>query len=142
MGLFGFLKGKRMVKGSIGYFDLEGWWISAFSDEERQYIQKKFQPLGSLGDSLTSGEISYTSQTAVGLLWALAGWFSMEEERPIAYKILEKAEELSKTETLVLDVHFLYGEKINIYYNGSSPLSISGNTNNSNHLYSVLPINM
>lgn len=116
MGLFGFLKGKRMVKGSIGYFGLEGWWLSAFSDEERQYIQKKFQPLGSSGDSLMSGEISYTSQTAVGLLWALAGWFSMEEERPIAYKILEKAEELSKTETLVLDVHFLYGEKINIYY--------------------------
>ncbi len=28
------------------------------------------------------------------------------------------------------------------FYNGSSPLSISGNTNNSNHLYSVLPINM
>ncbi len=31
---------------------------------------------------------------------------------------------------------------VDVDYNGSSPLSISGNTNNSNHLYSVLPINM
>lgn len=116
MGLFGFLKGKKRVRGSIGYFGLEDWWFSAFSTEERQYIQEKFQPLGASGDSLTSGDISYTSETAVGLLQALAGRFSKEEERPIAYKIIEKAEELSTAETRILDVHSLYEEKIKIYY--------------------------
>jgi len=116
MGLFGFLNGKKRIKGSIGYFGLEDWWLSAFSDEERRYIQEKFQPLGASGDSLTSGDISYTTQTAVGLLYTLAGWFSKEEERPIAYKIIEKAEELSTAKTRILDVHFLYGEKLKIYY--------------------------
>ena len=116
MGLLGFLNGKKRIKGSIGYFGLEDWWLSAFSDEERRYIQKIFQPLGASGDSLTSGDISYTSQTAVCFLHALAGWFSKEERRPSAYKILEKAEKLSTAETRILDVHFLYGEKLKIYY--------------------------
>ena len=34
----GFLKGKKRVKGSIGYFGLEDWWLSAFSEDERRYI--------------------------------------------------------------------------------------------------------
>ena len=67
MGLFGFLSKKKRIKGSIGYFGLQDWWLSAFSDEERRYIQEKFRPLGASGDSLTSGDISYTTETAVGL---------------------------------------------------------------------------
>ena len=116
MGFLGSLKGKKRVKGSIGYFGLEDWWLSAFSEDERRYIQQKFQPLGSSGDSLTSGEIRYTSQTAVSLLTALAGWFSKEKDRYIAHKILQKAEELAESGTHVLDLHFLFMEKIKIYY--------------------------
>ena len=115
MGLFGFFSGKKQIKGNIGYFGLEDWWLSAFSEEERRYIQGKFQPLGSSGDSLTSGEISSTSQTGVGLLHALAGWFAKKDDRSLAYRMLDKAEELSKTEACVLDVHFLYGAKISLY---------------------------
>lgn len=113
MGLFG---KKERIKGSIGYFGLQDWWLSAFTEEERQYIDERFQPLGSSGNSLTSGDISHTTETAVGLLYALAGWFSKENERTIAYKILEKAETLLNHETRILDVHFLYGQKIKILY--------------------------
>ena len=116
MALFGFLKRKKQIKGTIGYFGLENWWLSSFSDEERKYIENRFQPLGFSGGSLTSVDITYTSQTNVGLLQGLAGWFSKEEDRHIAYRILEKAEELSKNEECVLDIHFLYGEKLKLYY--------------------------
>lgn len=116
MGLFDFRKSQKRIQGSIGYFGLGDWWLSAFSDEERRHIQSTFQPLGSTGDSLTSGVINYTSLTAVGLLQALAGWFSKADDRPIAHKILEKAEKLSKMQTPVLDIHFLCQQKINIYY--------------------------
>ncbi len=116
MGLFSFLSGKKRVKGTIGYFGLEEWWLSAFSEKERQYIRDQFQPVGFSSDSLTSGDISYTSQTSVGFLNALAGWFMKKEDRPLAYKILKKAEELSRTEATILDVHFLYGQKLSIYY--------------------------
>lgn len=38
------------------------------------------------------------------------------EDRYIAYRILEKAEELSKIEEHVLDIHFLYSAKSELYY--------------------------
>jgi tetratricopeptide (TPR) repeat protein len=116
MGLYGFVSGNERIKGTIGYFGLEEWWLSAFSDEERRYVQGKFQPLGSSGDSLTSGEITYSSQSAVGLLHALAGWFANKNDRSLAYRMLDQAEELSKLDANVLDVHFLFGEKLSLYY--------------------------
>lgn len=116
MGLLDFFSKPKKTKGLIGYFGLESWWHSEFSEDERRHIAATFQPLGSSGDSLTSGDISYTSQTAVGVLHNLAGWFSKEIDRPIAHKILKKAEELSETEGSVLDAHFLYGQKLGIYY--------------------------
>jgi hypothetical protein len=115
MALFGFGKSPKRIQGSIGYFGLDDWWLRAFSDDERRYIQATFQPLGSSGNSLTSGAISWTSQTAVGLLGVLAGWFSKPEDRGIAHKILDKAAELSK-DAPVLDVHFLCQQMIETYY--------------------------
>jgi tetratricopeptide (TPR) repeat protein len=116
MGLFGSSKQSRRVQGSIGYFGLQDWWLSAFSDDERQHILTTHQPLGSSGHSLTQGTVSYTSQTAVGLLWALAGWFTKEPDRPIAHRMFDKAEEIAQDGAAVLDVHFLYGQEIAIYY--------------------------
>lgn len=116
MGLMSLFSKNRKVNGLIGYFGLEDWWLSEFNDEERKHIVETFLPLGSSGQALESGEISYTSQTAVALLQNLSGWFSKEKDRSIAYKLIEKAEELSKTEGSILDVHFLYGHKLSIYY--------------------------
>lgn len=115
MGLFDFLKPQPQIRGSIGYFGLGDWWLTTFSDEERQHILQVFQPLGSSGDSLTSGSISYTSESAVGLLQSLAGWFTKDQDRPIAHKMLDKAEELA-VGSPVLDRHFLYGQEIGTYY--------------------------
>jgi len=116
MGLFDFLRQPPQVQGRIGYFGLQDWWLSAFSDKERQYIQATHQPLGESGDLLTTGAIGYSGQTPVGLLWCLAGWFTKEQDRSIAYRILDKAEELASSGAPVLDRHFLYGQEINIHY--------------------------
>jgi hypothetical protein len=116
MWLFGFGKRPRRIQGYIGYFGLEDWWLSVFSDEEREHIQTTFQPLGSSGDELTKGKMDGTSQTAVGLLTALAGWFARKQDRPIAYRMLYKAEEVVNSGVSVLDKHFLYGQEIAIYY--------------------------
>lgn len=116
MGLLDFFTKPKKAKGLIGYFGLESWWLSEFTEEERKHIATTFQPLGLSGTSLTSGDISQTSQTAVRLLRDLSGWFSKEKDRPIAHKLLAKAEELSESEGSVLDTHFLYGQKLEIYY--------------------------
>ena len=116
MSLLDFFFSPKKTNGLIKYFGLENWWFSEFSTEERRYITETFQPLGSSSELLTTGDISYTSQTAVGLLLDLAGCFSKEKDRPIAYKFMKKAEELNETKGSVLDLHFYYGQKIALYY--------------------------
>ena len=113
-GLFGF--GQKAIKGEIGYFGLEEWWLSAFSDDERRHIQDRYQPLGATANTLTSGDISYTSQTVVGFLCTLASWFSREDDRAIGHKILAKAEELADDSTPILDRHFMYQTKLELHY--------------------------
>jgi len=82
----------------------------------KKIYQKKFQPLGGSGESLTKGDVSFRSDTAVGFLHNLAGWFGKDEDRYLAYRILEKAEELIHPSVKPLDIHFFYQSKIVIFY--------------------------
>jgi hypothetical protein len=110
MVFWGSSKQSKPIQGEIGYFKLADWWMTAFSDSERKHIESIFQPIStfqSIGSSLTSGVINSTTETAVGLLSALAGWFQKPEDLTIAQKILNKAMELSK-DAFVLDNHYLY----------------------------------
>lgn len=116
--MFGIFKKKNEIKGEIGYFGLQDWWLSTFNQGERDHIEDIFKPLGSDPSSkpLTEGEISWTSQTPAGLLGSLAGWFNNPRDREIARKIITKAEELAPTGGNVLDRHFTLSEKMVIYY--------------------------
>lgn len=67
-------------------------------------------------EPLTKGKICSTSQTVIGLLSGLSSWFKKPEYRQINYKIIKKAEELASDKTPVLDLHFLYQSKIEIFY--------------------------
>jgi len=101
--------------GLIGYYGLADWWLTTFTNEEREQIISLYQPLGGLGTSLVEGNISHSSGSAAGLITGLAGWFSKEPDRHIAYKLLAKAQELLDTAP-VLDRHFFCQAKIQIYY--------------------------
>ena len=100
-----FGRSNKAPAGLIKYFGLTDWWLTAFTEEERKKIVSTFQPLGGPLDSLTVGDITYSTGTAVGLLSPLAGWFRNEEDRSIAFRIIEKAEELA-SQADVLDRHF------------------------------------
>jgi hypothetical protein len=117
MGFFDFLKpqSQAQVGGTLGYLGLGEWWLSAFTEAERRHILDVHQPLGSTGASLVRGSIGYTSQTPVGLLWALAGWLTKPQDRPLAHRFLAKAEELASSSS-VLDRHFLYSQEVDIFY--------------------------
>lgn len=103
------------VEGSIGFFGLQDWWLNEFTDEERTNILSIYQPLGSDSETLIKGK-SHTTRSVVALLGSLAGWFKKPEHRLIGYKILKKAEELVSIKIPVLDRHFLYQVKIELYY--------------------------
>lgn len=123
--MFGLFNKKSEITGEIGYFKLQDWWLSAFTQEERGHIEEVFHPMSADPSSkpLTQGDLSYTSQTDAGLLQALAGWFNNPRDREIAKKITAKADELSReviqsvpTGGNVLDRHFTLSEKMVIYY--------------------------
>ena len=46
--MFNFLKKKynKKIKGEIGYFKLEDWWINSFNDDERNLILSVCTPFG------------------------------------------------------------------------------------------------
>lgn len=113
-----FWKRKPKVNGQIGYFGLDEWWLSTFTDAEREYIQQTYKPFSVGTDQpsgLTEGTISFTTQTPIGLLWPLAGWFKKAEDFSIAKRLLEKAEELSANSS-PSDLHYFYTQKIEIFY--------------------------
>jgi len=127
--MFGFFE-KKKVGGMIAYYDLQNWWLNSFTSQEQGYIIKKFQPLGT-GDSndLITGSISRCSQSVISFLQSLSGWFNNRQNRELAMKILNKAEELSMLRVestmgnlteeeadIILDKHFLYHQIIKTYY--------------------------
>lgn len=104
------------INGLIGYFHLEDWWLSAFTQAERQHIKATFQPRGSGSSTLTQGKIDMTSQTADQLLYSLAGWFrKIEQDAVIATKIWAQAELLSDMAdpSLVMNRHYLLSGRLN-----------------------------
>ena len=106
----------RKVGGSIGYFGLSEWWLDKLTEEDRQYILDKFQPMGERSSGLIKGRVSYQSKSTIWMLTTLAGWFRRVDEAPLARKIIAEAEELIGPFTAADDVHFVYQEKIGINY--------------------------
>ncbi len=74
---------------------------------------------------LTEGIVESTTETAVGLLSGLAGWFRQPSDLSIARCILAKAEEIGSKDPL--DMHFLYQAMIEIYYRAreSNPMALN-----------------
>lgn len=113
----------KEIKGELGYYNLGDWWLSVFTQEERDHIVATYRPMsiGINNDStrqnfLTEGEIDYVSGSAAELLRYLAEWFNNSRDREIAKKIITKSIDLSIFSKNILDLHFALAEKMKIYY--------------------------
>lgn len=110
------------IKGEIGYYNLQDWWLSTFSQNERDHIESVYQPFGFSSSGsvnprpLTQGDIDWTDGSIVGLLWGLSSWFNNSRDSELAKKMIKKAEEIGVTADDILDLHFAYAEKMAIYY--------------------------
>lgn len=108
---------KPQIKGKLGYFGLDAWWLSTFTESERRYIEDKFRPLGSSdARPLTQGDIEWTTETAVGLLSGLMSWFLKKEDRHIARQLAAKGEDLVPAEKDITKVHYFYHHAIQSAY--------------------------
>ena len=126
MSIFEIFKSKPKIEGEIGFQGLADWWLSAFTESERSYIEQVYKPLSIGGENerpLTRGKILSMSQTAAGFLVGLASWFRKTTELTIAQRILEKADSLVGKTTL--DKHFAYQGMIEVFYkNRKNPESL------------------
>lgn len=109
------------MKGDIGHFELVEWWISEFSEAEREYIESVYKPMGcGFSRPLTETDMTRSSGTSVAFLTTLSGWFYKKQDRSIPYRILLKAENLLDEKTEVLDRYFLYAELMSLNYKDRS----------------------
>jgi hypothetical protein len=112
-------KRKPKVDGYIAYFGLTDWWLSTFTESERNHIEDVYRPLGSDDRPLTSGEVDWTSQKGPSLLSGLANWFKEPEDWSITCRFLDKADELLERDfdsLDIIDVHFIYHDMITITF--------------------------
>ncbi|HEY5592800.1 MAG TPA: hypothetical protein VIK55_17505 [Paludibacter sp.] len=124
MGIFSLTKGRPVIKGLIGYYALSEWWLSEFSEEERNHIENTYTPMGGGGDLLTKVNIEYWEDeeggdingSVVKFLWIFAGWFDNKKDRRLAIIILVRAEESLSDEIPLMDFHFLYHQLIKTHY--------------------------
>jgi hypothetical protein len=121
MGLRDLFKRSLKIEGEIGLFRLTDWWLSAFTEEEREHIEEQYHPLGhSNPRPLTQGKLynscrDYSLRPAQ-LLWGLATWFRSPADGSIQQRILTKARELAEAEQNPIDIHFTYQGLVQSFY--------------------------
>jgi len=115
MGIFDMFKKKSKINGIIKYLKLEDWWLNELNDEDRRIILSTYTPMGS-ENSIIEGELYSSSQTQLHFFWGLIGWFNKPDLKHVAYKLIAKAETLINEHSEPLDIHFLYGAKLEVCY--------------------------
>lgn len=90
---------ENQVAGKIKFYGLVDWWFSAFTEDERKYIDDKFQPMNQPLHSLTKrnyrigdGELV----DAATFLNSLATWFRSKKDASIFKRIHNKIDDLGK----------------------------------------------
>jgi hypothetical protein len=106
------------MEGFIGAYSLENWWTHDLSDHERKIIESTYKPIGlpEGSDNLTKGRMAVINQSKLSFLSGLATWFKKPETFQLARKIIEYANNFINETTNIIDVHFYYQNRIEIFY--------------------------
>jgi hypothetical protein len=106
------------IGGELGYFGLGSWWLATFSSKERRYMEVLFRgrEVPASVRPLTKDRGFLGVQTTAGLLILLADKLSNRpEDRPLACRVLAKAEERASSESDQLGLHFTYHQTIRLH---------------------------
>jgi hypothetical protein len=83
------------VGGLISFYGLTDWWLTEFTEEERQYICNRYHD-----DALTRGKIT-SNLPVTSFLNGLYSWFRSKQDLHIARRIFDKMDELGREHPLV-----------------------------------------
>lgn len=89
------------VEGLIAFYGLQEWWFSSFTNDEREYIDNCYQPMGALPHILTRGTRLEWRQPVTEFLNGLNTWFRSSKDLTIAERIHHKLTELGKEHPIV-----------------------------------------
>jgi hypothetical protein len=87
---------KGKVEGLIAFYGLEDWWFSAFTSDEREYIDNHYQPMGASPRILTRGRILEKNSSAPEFLNGLNTWFRNSKDSAIAERVHQKLIDMAK----------------------------------------------
>ena len=107
----------KNIKGEIAYYDLQDWWMTEFTEEERDLIRSQYKPYGVSAEySIDKGNIDFSSSSKLHFLSYLPSWFSTEEQFHIAEKIMKKVETYILDSNEIITIHLYYGMCVKNYY--------------------------
>jgi len=87
------------IKGYIGYYGLADWWLDTFTSNERQIIDRHYQPIGQPPHALTQGDIGHVSMTVDIFLNSLKTWFHKPGFSSVEKRIEKKIEDLENPQS-------------------------------------------
>jgi hypothetical protein len=90
------LSKSKKAEGLLAYYCLVEWWQTNFTDAEKQYIDDRFQPMGSAPHCLTQGKIASSSMPVTQFLSSLSSWFHSREDQSIVERLHKKMDELAR----------------------------------------------
>ncbi len=110
------------IGGNIGHYGLQSWWLNVLTEQQRNFIQEKYDHNSLSTSQLTEGSTDFvTNCSAISFLTSIAGAFESHTDLPIAFVILNQAESLIQASSDVIDLHFLYGTQAKNYYKSNDP---------------------
>jgi hypothetical protein len=113
------------VEGLIAFYKLQEWWFSSFTENQREYIDSRYQPMGALPHSLTQGKIFERNQPAPEFLNGLNTWFRSKNDSYIAERVHIKLIELAEEHPIVKPGYF-NGRHYTTYVRDFQALKILG----------------
>jgi hypothetical protein len=124
---------KKKVAGYIAYYGLQDWWFSEFSEDEREYLTKRYMSHGGEPRVLTEGSISFTDQPVTSFLNALATWFRSPSDKSIFRRIHKKIDDLGRTKPIEKPGYY-QGRHVSTYPTDVDDLIRAGETDKAEDL--------
>jgi len=93
---------------------LSEWWLNVLTADERKLFYDIDSAAGTNCYQLITGDGK--SSKLVKNFSILLGYLKNSSERHLAYKIIDKGEQLMTEKTDVIDRHFFYQAKMQVYY--------------------------
>ncbi len=113
--MFGWFKKKR-IGGDIAMMGLEDWWLSTFSEADREWMANTYAPMGSHNRPLVEGGPYFPKPEPFSYLANAATWFSKPGYEHCAIAFLEKSMEFCTDDIPVLDRHFSLYHRSQVFY--------------------------